>query len=103
MPSPPVLHQLQPQERLLRHTRADHHHQLERSQWQRWLVPVGGGIGRIMRLGFQPVNVSVQAYGNAKRPDNFSVSDLAVEISNRIFVSEETQGVVTNIRKCSTG
>jgi len=36
-----------------------------------WLVPVGGGIGRIMRLGFQPVNVSVQAYGNAKRPDNF--------------------------------
>jgi hypothetical protein len=35
-----------------------------------WLVPVGGGIGRIMRLGFQPVNVSVQAYGNAKRPDN---------------------------------
>jgi hypothetical protein len=36
-----------------------------------WLVPVGGGIGRIMRLGFQPVNVSVQAYGNVKRPDNF--------------------------------
>ena len=34
-----------------------------------WLVPVGGGIGRIMRMGFQPVNVSVQAYGNAKRPD----------------------------------
>lgn len=36
-----------------------------------WLVPVGGGIGRIMRLGFQPVNVSVQAYGNVKRPDTF--------------------------------
>jgi hypothetical protein len=36
-----------------------------------WLVPVGGGVGRIMRLGFQPVNISVQAYGNAKRPDNF--------------------------------
>jgi hypothetical protein len=35
-----------------------------------WLVPFGGGVGRIMRLGFQPVNVSVQAYGNAKRPDN---------------------------------
>jgi hypothetical protein len=35
-----------------------------------WLVPVGGGVGRIMRLGFQPVNVNVQAYGNAKRPDN---------------------------------
>jgi len=36
-----------------------------------WLVPVGGGIGRIMRLGFQPVNVSIQAYGNVKRPDTF--------------------------------
>ena len=34
-----------------------------------WLVQVGGGIGRIMRLGFQPVNVSAQAYLNAKRPD----------------------------------
>jgi hypothetical protein len=36
-----------------------------------WLTPVGGGIGRIMRLGFQPVNVTVQAYANVKRPDNF--------------------------------
>lgn len=34
-----------------------------------WLVPFGGGIGRIMRLGFQPVNLSAQAYVNAKRPD----------------------------------
>jgi hypothetical protein len=36
-----------------------------------WLVPFGGGIGRIMRLGFQPVNVGVQAFGNVKRPDTF--------------------------------
>ena len=36
-----------------------------------WLVPIGGGIGRIIRLGFQPVNVNVQAYGNVKRPNNF--------------------------------
>jgi hypothetical protein len=34
-----------------------------------WLVPIGGGIGRIMRLGFQPVNVTIQAYANVKRPD----------------------------------
>jgi hypothetical protein len=34
-----------------------------------WLVPFGGGVGRIMRLGFQPVNLSAQAYVNAKRPD----------------------------------
>lgn len=30
-----------------------------------WTVPFGGGVGRIMKLGFQPVNINVQAYGNA--------------------------------------
>jgi hypothetical protein len=33
-----------------------------------WLVPVGGGMGKIMRFGFQPVNISLQAYGNVNRP-----------------------------------
>jgi hypothetical protein len=36
-----------------------------------WLVQAGGGFGRIMRLGFQPVNISIQAYANVKRPDVF--------------------------------
>jgi hypothetical protein len=30
-----------------------------------WTVPFGGGVGRIMKVGFQPVNINVQAYGNA--------------------------------------
>jgi hypothetical protein len=30
-----------------------------------WTVPFGGGFGRIMKLGFQPVSINVQAYGNA--------------------------------------
>ncbi len=30
-----------------------------------WTLPFGGGVGRIMKLGFQPVNINVQAYGNA--------------------------------------
>jgi hypothetical protein len=34
-----------------------------------WTVPFGGGIGRVMKLGNQPVNVGAQAYYNAKRPD----------------------------------
>jgi hypothetical protein len=34
-----------------------------------WLVPFGGGIDRIFKLGPQPVNASVQAYYNVKRPD----------------------------------
>ncbi len=30
-----------------------------------WTVPFGGGVGRIMKLGFQPVSISLTAYGNA--------------------------------------
>ncbi|HKR84447.1 MAG TPA: hypothetical protein VJS37_09740 [Terriglobales bacterium] len=34
-----------------------------------WLVPLGGGFGRIFRVGRQPVNGSVSAYYNVVRPD----------------------------------
>jgi hypothetical protein len=34
----------------------------------RWTVPFGGGVGRIMKLGFQPVNITAQFYGNAVHP-----------------------------------
>jgi len=37
-----------------------------------WTVPVGGGVGRILRLGLQPVNISAQFYGNAAHPSNGS-------------------------------
>ena len=33
-----------------------------------WLVPVGGGVGRITRMGSQPINVTAQFYGNALYP-----------------------------------
>jgi hypothetical protein len=33
-----------------------------------WTVPFGGGIGRIMKFGNQPVNLQAQFYGNAKYP-----------------------------------
>ena len=33
-----------------------------------WTVPVGGGVGRVMKLGFQPVNLSAEFYGNAVHP-----------------------------------
>lgn len=38
----------------------------------RWVVPFGGGIGRVMRLGTQPVNVQLGFYGNAIHPVNAS-------------------------------
>jgi hypothetical protein len=37
-----------------------------------WTVPFGGGVGRIMKLGFQPVNINVQAYGSAVHPPGAS-------------------------------
>jgi hypothetical protein len=33
-----------------------------------WTVPFGGGVGRIMKLGFQPANLNLQFYGNAVYP-----------------------------------
>ncbi len=37
-----------------------------------WVVPFGGGIGQIRRLGFQPINWTVQFYGNAVHPPGAS-------------------------------
>ena len=37
-----------------------------------WTVPWGGGVGRIMKLGFQPVNITAQIYANPTRPANTS-------------------------------
>lgn len=35
----------------------------------RWTVPLGGGIGRLFKIGKQPVNVRIQGFHNAARPD----------------------------------
>lgn len=39
------------------------------SSGNEWTVPVGGGAGRIVRLGKQPVNVYAQFFRNVERPD----------------------------------
>jgi hypothetical protein len=44
-------------------------------------VPVGGGAGRIVRLGFQPVNVTAQFYGNAVHPTNGSPWGMRLQIA----------------------
>jgi hypothetical protein len=33
-----------------------------------WVVPFGGGVGRIMKLGYQPVSLTAQFYSNAVHP-----------------------------------
>lgn len=37
---------------------------------QKWTVPLGGGVGKIVRFGRLPVNLQASAYYNVERPDN---------------------------------
>jgi hypothetical protein len=53
----------------------------EVSNGGRWVVPVGGGVGRIMRLGFQPVNLTAQFYANAVHPPGASPWGLRLQIA----------------------
>ena len=34
-----------------------------------WTVPVGGGVGKLFRLGKLPINTQLQAYSNVEKPD----------------------------------
>lgn len=36
----------------------------------RWTVPIGGGIGKIFKIGEQPVNGQISAYYNIEAPEN---------------------------------
>jgi hypothetical protein len=47
----------------------------------RWVVPFGGGVGRIMKLGFQPVNLTAQIYGNAVHPPGASPWGIRLQIA----------------------
>jgi hypothetical protein len=47
----------------------------------RWTVPVGGGVGRITRLGPQPVNMAVNFYGNAVHPSGASSWGMRFQIA----------------------
>ncbi len=45
-----------------------------------WNVPVGGGVGRIMKVGFRPMNFSVAFFGNAVHPPGASPWGMRVQI-----------------------
>jgi len=53
----------------------------EASSEDRWVVPLGGGVGRIFRLGAQPVNISAQVYGNAVHPEGSSSWSVRLQIA----------------------
>jgi len=35
----------------------------------RWTVPVGGGVGKVFRIGKQPVNLNTQVFYNLEKPE----------------------------------
>lgn len=48
---------------------------------QQWTVPVGGGFGRVFRVGDQPVNASIAGYYNAIHPTGTSDWQMRVQVS----------------------
>lgn len=36
----------------------------------RWTIPIGGGVGKLFKIGNQPINSRIEAYYNIEKPDN---------------------------------
>jgi len=41
----------------------------EADSGNRWTIPIGGGIGRVFKIGKQPINAQINYYYNVERPD----------------------------------
>lgn len=41
----------------------------EKSNRDRWTVPLGGGVGKLARFGKLPIDFKLQAFGNVEKPD----------------------------------
>jgi len=46
-----------------------------------WTVPFGGGVGRIMKVGFQPINLQLSAYGNVAYPTGTSPWGIRLQLA----------------------
>jgi hypothetical protein len=55
--------------------------QSERPAVNQMLIQYGGGIGRIMKVGAQPISVALQFYGNAVHPAGTSPWSMRTQIS----------------------
>ncbi len=47
---------------------------------QQWVVPFGGGIGKVFKLGKQPINVNAQGYYNAIKPDGWGEWQMRLQV-----------------------
>ena len=71
-----MVRQLQHEEGLVLHHLAD----WRAPSGNQAVVPFGGGMGRIMKIGFQPVNITGQFYGNAVHPAGASPWGMRLQI-----------------------
>ena len=47
---------------------------------QRWTIPVGGGIGRVFRVGKQPMNATLKVYHNIESPTTGSDTQIQFQL-----------------------
>jgi len=51
----------------------------------RWTVPIGGGVGKIFKVGQQPMNAQVGAYYNVVTPDNLPAGDWSLRLQLQLL------------------
>lgn len=52
----------------------------EASSGQKWTVPIGGGIGKIFKIGSQAMNAQVHYYYNLEKPDLVGDSNIRLQL-----------------------
>jgi hypothetical protein len=62
-----------------------------------WTVPFGGGVGRITKPGFQPMNINLQFYGNAVQPSVTSPWGMKFEVA-LLFPKLVATGATAEVR-----
>jgi len=65
---------------------------------QQWTVPVGGGFGRLFKVGDQPISALVQGFYNVVRPDNTGPWSLRVQVS-LLFLTVERAPTSERVRR----
>lgn len=46
-----------------------------------WTLPIGGGVGRVIRIGKLPVNFGLSAYANVLRPNDGATWQLRTQVT----------------------
>ena len=50
-----------------------------------WTVPFGGGLGRLITIGFQPMSITTQFYGNAVHPSDLCLGKCGFKLPFYLF------------------